>query len=288
MAIALVPIVVIYFVGAVLALALFVAIVLTRDPWAILGALFITASLAVIAVKHFLDGYALTLRATRARIVDPDDDEHAHLLGLVARVAAAADLPAPRVALIHSSAPNSFATGVSPKRTAIAVTTELLRQLDERELEAVVAHEIAHISNRDGAVMTFVSGPAVLGSTMWKDDEWRAKILFLLYLPIYVVGVLLMWTISRYREYAADRGAALLTGAPEQLMGALQKIGGREPRGDLRGGAAVSALCIVPAQRKGRFSALRRFEVFMDHPPVDKRLRRLEELARSLGKPVAA
>jgi heat shock protein HtpX len=105
----------------------------------------------------------------------------------------------------------------------------------------------------------------------------------LLYLPVHLVGLLLLWTISRYREYVADRGAVLITGAPEQLMSALAKISERTPRGDLRGGAAVSALCIVPAQRTSRLDAIRRFEVFMDHPRLEKRLERLSDLARQLG-----
>jgi heat shock protein HtpX len=126
-------------------------------------------------------------------------------------------------------------------------------------------------------VMTFVSGPAMLGSAMWNSSNPRGKIAYLiLYWPVHVVGLCLMWTISRYREYVTDRGAAALTGAPEQLMSALAKIAEREPRGDLRGGAAVSALCIVPAQRKSRLDFLRRFEIFMDHPPLEKRLSKRE------------
>jgi heat shock protein HtpX len=153
-------------------------------------------------------------------------------------------------------------------------------------LEAVAAHELSHVANRDGMVMTFVSGPAMLGSAMSNADNPRGKIAYLiLYWPVHFVGLCLMWTISRYREYVADRGAVAITGAPEQLMSALLKIAEREPRGDLRGGAAVSALCIVPAQRKRWLDFLRRFEIFMDHPPLEKRLSRLSDLARELGKP---
>ena len=115
---------------------------------------------------------------------------------------------------------------------------------------------------------------------MWHAEDLRGKIFFLLlYWPIFFVSLFLMWTLSRYREYVADRGAALITGAPEQLMSALQKIAGRPARGDLRGGLAVQALCIV-----GRQAGWRRFELFSDHPPLDKRLDRLAELARELGK----
>jgi heat shock protein HtpX len=168
------------------------------------------------------------------------------------------------------------------------LTTELLRRLEPKEIEAVVAHELAHIANRDGAVMTFVSGPSLLGDLMRKDSSGKGEILFyVFYLPVYVLGLLLMWAISRYREYTADRGSALITGAPEQLMSALVKISEKEPRGDLRGGAAISALCIVPAQRKkGRLAFLRRFEIFMDHPPLEKRLNKLGRLAREMGRPV--
>ena len=128
----------------------------------------------------------------------------------------------------------------------------------------------------------------MLGSAMWNDGNSRGKVAYLLlYWPIHAIGLCLMWTISRYREYAADRGAAMITGAPEQLMSALTKIAGSEPRGDLRGGGAVSALCIVPAQRKSRFDSVRRLEIFKDHPPLEKRLDRLGALARELGGPVA-
>ena len=176
--------------------------------------------------------------------------------------------------------------GLSSQRAILAVTTEVLGRLDEGELEAVVAHELAHVANRDGLVMTIVSGPAMLGSALWNADDRRCRILYLYYVPVHVVGLLLLWTISRYREYVADRGAALITGAPEQLMSALQKIAGEPASGDLRGGGAVSALCIVPAGRAGRLKFLGRIEIFRDHPPLAKRLRELEELARELGRPV--
>jgi heat shock protein HtpX len=192
------------------------------------------------------------------------------------------------VAVIRSRAPNALAVGLRPKHATVALTTELVRRLDRKELEAVVAHELAHLGNRDGVVMTFVSGPCILGAVMRDDGGSRGWVFFyVFYWPVYVLGLLLMWAMSRYREYTADRGSALITGAPEQLMSALQKIAQKEPRGDLRGGAAVSALCIVPAQRKkGRLGFLRRFEVFMDHPPLEKRLRRLGEVAREMGRPV--
>ena len=242
--------------------------------------LFLTACFAVAAVAHVRRSERVAFRTVRARLLERDQEPE--LQALVARVAAAADVPRPQVALARSWAPNAFAVGLTPGRAIVVVTTELLRRLDERELEAVVAHEVAHIANRDGAVMTFVSGPVMLGSALWHADDDRAKLFFALYLPVYLFGFLVMWTMSRYREYTADRGAALITGAPEQLMSALQVIARVRPRGDLRGGRAVSALCIVPAKRKER-----RLEILMDHPRLSKRLDALAELARELGRPVS-
>jgi heat shock protein HtpX len=285
MGVALLLVAAMYLLALLLSLAVLVAAIADRAWGALLGWFFFAACLAVLAVLHWLRGDDLVLRTARARRLERDEEPS--LRKVVDRLAAAADVPPPGLALIRSWAPNALAVGMTPERATIAVTTELLRRLDEQELEAVVAHELSHLVNRDGMVMTFVSGPAMLGSAMWNADNPRGKIAYLLlYWPVHAVGLCLMWTISRYREYAADRGAAAITGAPEQLMSALTKIGEREPRGDLRGGAAVSALCIVPAQRKSRLDVLRRFEIFMDHPPLEKRLSKLSDVARELGNVV--
>jgi heat shock protein HtpX len=283
MALALIPLVALYLLGLFLALASLLAVLVDGSWGALLGWLLIFGGLAVVAATHWLHADELVLRTVRAKRLGDDDEPE--LRRIVDRVAAMADLPPPRLALVRSWAPNALAAGLRPDRATIAVTTELLRRLDEQELEAVVAHELAHVANRDGLVMTFVSGPAMLGSAMWGSDNVRGQIVYvLLYWPVHLVGLLLLWTISRYREYVADRGAVLITGAPEQLMSALAKISERTPRGDLRGGAAVSALCIVPAQRKSRLDAIRRFEVFMDHPKLEKRLERLSDLAGQVGR----
>jgi heat shock protein HtpX len=286
MGVALLVVAALYLFALLLSLAALVAVIADRAWAALLGWFILTAGLAVAAVMHWLHGDDLVLRAARAKRLERDEEPELHKL--VDRLAAAADVPPPRLALIRSWAPNALSAGMTPARAVIAVTTELLRRLDERELEAVLAHELAHVVNRDGMVMTIVSGPAMLGSAMWNSDNERGKIAYvLLYWPVHMVGLCLMWTISRYREYGADRGAAAITGAPEELMSALTKIAEREPRGDLRGGGAVSALCIVPAQRKSRLDFVRRLEIFMDHPPLEKRLERLGELARDLGKAAA-
>jgi heat shock protein HtpX len=280
MGIALVPIVVWYLL--IIALLVLVAIAVFQDPsWETLLGLGVFAIGGPIALaEQFLNAERLGLRAARAKKVKPG--EHTELQALVGRVAAQADLHAPQLAIARSWAPNAFSVGLRERGAVVVFTSELLRRdLTTAELEAVVAHELAHIANRDGVVMTFVSAPALLGSALWNERTWRGKIVFILfYWPFYFVGLLTMWTLSRYREYVADRSAALITGGPEQLMSALQKLAGRPARGDLRGGLAVQALCILPARKRG----WRRFELFADHPPLEKRLERLEELSRQLGK----
>jgi len=280
MGIALVPILFWYLL--MLALLVVVVIAVVQNPsWeTVLGLGLFAVGGPIALAEQFLNSEAVGLRAARAKQLEKDD--HAELQALVARVAAQADLPAPRVAIARSWAANAFSVGLTERRAVVAFTSELLRRdLTRGELEAVVAHELAHIANRDGVVMTFVSAPALLGSALWHERSWRGKILFILfYWPFFLVGLLTMWTLSRYREYVADRGAAQITGTPEQLMSALQKLAGRPARGDLRGGLAVQALCILPTRTRG----WRRFELLADHPPLEKRLERLEELSRELGK----
>jgi heat shock protein HtpX len=248
-------------------------------------ALLFAIGIAAALFGQLMKSAAIALRAARATMLAPHQEPD--LQALVARVSAMADLPAPAVARITSTHANAFAVGISPSRAVLAVTTELLNVLDHREQEAVVAHEMAHIANRDGPVVTFMSGPALLGSLFWRDGEDAGRLLFVLYWPIHVLSLLLTWAISRYREYVADRGAALLSGSPEALMSALVKIARNDPKDDLRGGAAVSALCIVSSRgEKGPLKFLRRLEIFMDHPPLQKRLRELTEVASEMADPV--
>jgi heat shock protein HtpX len=175
----------------------------------------------------------------------------------------------------------------------------LERRLDERELEAVIAHELAHIANRDAIVMTAASylqmWGAIFARRRWgredfgkEDHDFSTRASFALIKPFALVfygfTTALTFALSRYREYAADRGAALMTGAPEQLMSALQKIAGevaRIPSRDLRAMSGLNAFFIIPASVKER-----RFEFLMDHPPLEKRLRELSELARDMGRPI--
>jgi heat shock protein HtpX len=282
MVIALIPIALWYLGVAVLLVFLVIWTVWDRAWQAFPGAVMFMVVVPSLVLGHLKKSEAVALRAAGAKLVPPG--EHRDLVALVARVAAQADLPVPRLAIARSWAPNAFSAGINERRAVVAFTTELLRRdLTAAELEAVVAHELAHVANRDGMVMTLVAVPALAGSAMWHADDFRVRVLFaVFYWPVFVVSLLLMWTISRYREYIADRGAVLITGAPEQLMSALQKIAGKPARGDLRGGLAVQALCIV-----GRQKGWRRLVLFSDHPPLRKRLDRLEELSRELGKAAA-
>jgi heat shock protein HtpX len=230
----------------------------------------------VVAQYAALDRVAL--RAAGARMVSEAEGPMLH--AAVGRLAALADAPKPRVAVIDSMVPNAFATGRAPARSTIAITRGLLAELEPPEVEAVLAHELAHVVNRDGAVMTVASFPALTLREVIRGASWKLWVfglpLMVLACFAYALSLGLMLTVSRCREYAADRGAALMTGAPEQLMSALQKIAGRMPQipeQDLRNVAAMSAFFILPTK-------LRSFT----HPPLDKRLARLASLASELGR----
>jgi heat shock protein HtpX len=205
--------------------------------------------------------------------------------------------------VIDTDVPNAFATGRSPKHAAVAVTTGLWQRLEPREVEGVLAHELSHIANRDVLVMTVASFFAMLAGLLTRfglyagmfggggnrDNNNNNVPVWLVVLAVSVVTYVLSWIliqmISRYREFAADRGSALITGAPEQLMSALQKISSemfRIPQRDLREVEAMNAFFIIPASVKRTTS-----ELFMSHPPLEKRLAALSEIAREMGRPVA-
>ena len=234
-----------------------------------------------------------------AKIVSPEDAPALH--DMVERLCAMADLPKPKVAIMDTPVPNAFATGRSPKHAAVCVTTGLWERLEPKEVEGVLAHELSHIANRDVLVMTVASFFAMLAGVltrfglyagMWgggnRNNNNNAVPVWLIVVAVSVVTYVISWilirTISRYREYAADRGSALITGAPEYLMSALQKISSQIaliPQRDLREVQAMNAFFIIPASVKRATS-----ELFMDHPPLEKRLAALESIAREMGRPV--
>src|SRR6266576_3887466 len=263
--------------------------------------------IVVIAGVQYWTSDKLALAAAGAKIVSREEAPDLH--AIVERLCAMADLPKPRIAVIPTDVPNAFATGRSPKHAAVAVTDGLWKRLEPQELEAVLAHELSHIANRDVLIMTVASFFAMLAAliTRWglyfgmfggfggggnrNNNNGNNQlpvwlIVFVVAAVTYAVSFVLIRTISRYREYAADRGSALITGAPEYLMSALQRISSdmvRIPQRDLREVAGMNAFFIIPTSVKRATS-----ELFMDHPPLEKRLAALAEIAREMGRPVAA
>jgi heat shock protein HtpX len=251
-----------------------------------------------LALVQFFTSDKLALAASGAKIVERDEARELH--DMIERLCALADLPKPRVAVIDTDVPNAFATGRSPKHAAVAVTTGLWRRLEPREVEGVLAHELSHIANRDVLVMTLASFFAMLAGLLTRFGLYSGMfgggrdrngglpvwlIVLVVSIVTYVLSFLLIRAISRYREFSADRGAAVITGAPEYLMSALQRITGdmaRIPQRDLRQVEAMNAFFIVPTNIGQRVSQL-----FATHPPTEKRLERLAEIAREMGRPVA-
>src|SRR5688500_4257245 len=247
-----------------------------------------------VALFQYYTSDKLALLASGAKVVERDQAPELH--DMIERLCAMSDLPKPRVAVIDTAVPNAFATGRSPKHSAVAVTTGLWDRLDKREIEGVLAHELSHIANRDVLVMTLASFFAMLAGLLMRwgflfgggRDRGGGVPVWLIVIVasvvVYFLSYILIRSISRYREYAADRGAAIITGAPENLMSALQKIAGQIqqiPQKDLREVQGLNAFFIVPTNVKASFA-----EFFMTHPPLEKRLARLAAISREMGRPV--
>ena len=243
--------------------------------------------LGAFAFIQYFTSDKIALASSGAKVVTPEQAPDLH--AMVDRLCAMSDLPKPRVAVIPTDVPNAFATGRSPKRSVVAVTEGLWRRLDPPEIEGVIAHELAHIANRDVAVMTFASFFSNVASLLiWFGGglgrNREGPPIWLIALVVYFVSYFLILALSRYREFAADRGAALVTGAPENLMSALQKIASditRIPQRDLRQMEGLNAFFIIPTNVKRSAATL-----FMTHPPLEKRLARLAAIAQEMGKPV--
>jgi heat shock protein HtpX len=250
-----------------------------------------------LAFFQYFTSDKIALAASGAKVVSAEQAPELH--AMVERLCAMADLPKPRVAIIPTEVPNAFATGRSPKHAAVAVTEGLWRRLEPQEIEGVLAHELSHVANRDVLVMTLASFFAMLAALLTRVGLYGGMfsggrnrdggapawlIIFLVSIVTYIISFVLIRTISRYREYAADRGSALITGAPEQLMSALQKIASdmvRIPQRDLREVEGMNAFFIIPTNVKSSLG-----ELFATHPPLEKRLARLAEIAQEMGRPV--
>ena len=259
-----------------------------------------------LAFFQYYTSDKVALAASGAKIVSQEEAPELH--ATVERLCAMANLPKPRIAVVDTDVPNAFATGRNPKHAAVAVTTGLWRRLEPQEIEAVLAHELSHIANRDVLVMTVASFFAMLAALLTRFGLYAGMfggfgggggrnnnnnnqvpvwlIVLLVSIVVYAISFVLIRTISRYREYAADRGSAIITGAPENLMSALQKISSgitQIPQRDLREVQGMNAFFIIPTNWKSNMS-----EWMMDHPPLEKRLAALSEIAREMGRPVAS
>ncbi|WP_339105203.1 zinc metalloprotease HtpX [Haloterrigena salinisoli] len=233
----------------------------------------------------------LTLRSMGAKTVSAD--EYPELHASIERLSQQADLPKPKVAVVDSKVPNAFATGRNQKNAAVCVTTGIMRTLDKDELDGVLAHELAHVKNRDMMVMTIAS---FLSTIAFMIVRWGAFfggghgrgrqgggggiiVAILVSLVVWIISYLLIRALSRYREYAADRGAAAITGNPSALASALLKISGemdKVPKEDMREEAEMNAFFIIPI-KSGVVGRL-----FSTHPPTEKRVEQLRSLEREL------
>src|SRR3954468_2555121 len=253
----------------------------------------------VLSSVQFFASDKLALRAMGAREVSPGEAPELH--AMIERLCIQADIPKPKIAIADTPMPNAFAMGRSQKHATVCATTGIMNVLSPSELEGVMAHEITHIVNRDVAIMTLASFFASIAATIVQfgflfgggfgggysdddDDGPSFMVIILVSAIVWVVSFFLMQALSRYREFAADRGAAVITGRPSALSSALMKISGineRIPQGDLRAHAEMNAFYIVPVKVKESL-----YTLFSTHPPMEQRiaaLGRLESQLQSTG-----
>jgi heat shock protein HtpX len=244
-----------------------------------------------MAVQYFYSD-KMVLWTTGAQIVSESEAPQLH--GMVTRLCAIADLPKPQVAIVRTQVPNAFATGRSQNKAVVAVTTGIMDKLSPAELEAVLAHELTHVKNRDMAVLTIASFLSTVAfyivryslyfGNMGGDRRREGggiMVVWLVSIVVWVVSFLLIRALSRYREFSADRGAAIITGQPANLASALMKISGimdRVPRDDLRKVEGMNAFFIIPA-----LSGSSIMDIFSTHPSVEKRIAKLEKMQQEMS-----
>src|SRR5215203_6760081 len=244
-----------------------------------------------LAALNLFASDKLALAAMGGRVVTPEQAPELH--AMIDRLCVQADLPKPKVAVVETRMPNAFALGRSPKSATVCATTGIMEMLSPAELEGVMAHELTHVVNRDVLVMTLAAFFATIaayivqfgfffgGGSMGDDDENPSfLVLFLVSIAVYVVSFVLMQALSRYREFAADRGAAIITGRPSALASALTKISSgmhRIPQRDLRATQELAAFYIFPPGAGKAIGSL-----FSTHPPMEKRIEALARLERQL------
>jgi heat shock protein HtpX len=245
-----------------------------------------------LALFQLFGSDKLALHAMGAREVTPQEAPELH--AMIDRLCVQADLPKPKVAVADTRMPNAFALGRSPKSATVCATTGIMELLSPAELEGVMAHELTHVANRDVLVMTLAGFFATIAAYIVQfgfffgggggygddDDNPSFIVLFLVSIAVYIISFFLMQALSRYREFAADRGSALITGRPSALASALMKISSgmeRIPQKDLRASSELSAFYIFPPGVKGSISGL-----FATHPPMEKRIEALQRLEAQL------
>jgi heat shock protein HtpX len=266
--------------------------------WSVGANFFVIVFFAAImlGVQYFYSD-KLVLMSMRARIVTPAEEPKLH--AMVERLAAVADLPTPQVAVVDTEMPNAFATGRNPSHSVVAVTRGLLNRLEPAEVEAVLAHELTHVKNWDVAVITLASFFATVASLIMQNMRYSmmfggynrrrnndrssggVAVIWLASMLVWVISYFLIRALSRYREFSADRGAAIITGAPGQLMSALMKISGlmsRIPTKDLRQAEALNAFYIIPALRGENV-----MELFSTHPSLERRLANLKRIEAEMS-----
>lgn len=260
------------------------------------GAILIAVIAGVLLLVQLSASDKIALLTIGAHEVSPAEEPVLH--GIIERLCVQANLPKPRVAVIESQMPNACAMGKSPRSATVCATRGILSMLEPGELEAVIGHELTHVINRDVMVMTLASFFASLAAMIAqfalffgggfggygrsRDEEEDILIILLVSVIVYAVSFLLLRALSRYREYAADRGSAQLTGRPSALASALLKISGtieRIPSRDLRAAEGMSAFFIIPARAKNSM-----MNIFADHPPLEKRLAALQKIEAEMQR----
>ena len=255
------------------------------------GAGFIVVLAVVLLLLQFFASDKIAMATMGVKEVTPEQEPELH--GIIERLCVQADLPKPRVCVMETPMPNAFAMGRSRKSTTVCATRGILEMLDSSELEGVMGHELTHVINRDVMVMTLASFFAALASMIMQfafffgggygrdsDEEESIVVVIAVSAAVYALSFLLLRALSRYREFAADRGSAVLTGRPSALASALIKISGtmeRVPSQDLRAAEGMSAFFIIPARAKNSL-----MNIFSDHPPLEKRLAALQRLEAQL------
>ena len=254
------------------------------------GVAIMVVLLGGLLAAQFFFSDKLAMAAMGAKEVGPDQAPGLH--AMIERLCIQADLPKPKIAVADTAMPNAFAMGRSPKSATVCATTGIMETLAPHELEGVMAHELAHVKNRDVLIMTiasfFASVAAMItqfgfffGGGMGDDDEGPGfLVVILVSMVVYVISFFLMLALSRYREFTADRTAALITGRPSALSSALMKISGamqRTPETDLREAQGMNAFFIVPAGAKASIANL-----FSTHPPMEARIEALNRIEAQL------